>query len=81
MFKYVKLLRKMTNMKSKNKSEIIIYRGLVMELNKESLLMKIEYLRKELLNAGAQRGYGNPETIRISQNLDELILKYQKLTN
>lgn len=50
-----------------------------MEVKKELLLLKIEYYRQELIKIGAIQGYCSPETIRLSQNLDKLILKYQKL--
>jgi hypothetical protein len=50
-----------------------------MEISKEILLLKINYYRAELIRAGNTKGLNDPETIRLSQNLDRLIVKYQKL--
>ncbi|RSD21118.1 aspartyl-phosphate phosphatase Spo0E family protein [Mesobacillus subterraneus] len=52
-----------------------------MKIKKEILLFKIEYSKKELVNIVHLKGFNDPETIRLSQNLDELIVKYQKLLN
>ncbi|WP_079506855.1 aspartyl-phosphate phosphatase Spo0E family protein [Mesobacillus jeotgali] len=49
------------------------------KIKKEILLFKIEYLKKELITTVNSKGFNDPETIRISQNLDRLIVKYQKL--
>ncbi|WP_423407823.1 Spo0E family sporulation regulatory protein-aspartic acid phosphatase [Heyndrickxia sp. MSNUG] len=54
---------------------------LVMELKKEILLLKIEYYREELIKVGKNHGFAHSETIRLSQALDNLIVKYQKLLN
>lgn len=50
-----------------------------METTKEILLLKINYYRDELIKTGNSKGFNDPETIRLSQNLDKLIVKYQKL--
>jgi hypothetical protein len=52
-----------------------------MELRKEILLLKIEYYREELIKVGKNQGFAHSETIRLSQSLDKLIVKYQKLLN
>jgi hypothetical protein len=46
--------------------------------NKEFLLLKIEYYREELIKVGKDKGFDNPKTLLLSQNLDKLILSFQK---
>lgn len=50
-----------------------------METAKENLLMTIESYRQEMIKLGVASGFNNPETIKISQMLDTLIIKYQQL--
>jgi hypothetical protein len=38
---------------------------------------KIEKLRKEMIILGLRNGFGCPQTINISQKLDNYIAKYQ----
>jgi hypothetical protein len=45
----------------------------------ERLLSIIEYRRKELTKQGLSRGFHDPTIIKLSQELDKLIYKYQKL--
>lgn len=52
-----------------------------MEITKEILLLKIEYFREELIKVGTYQGFANPETIRLSQNLDKLIPHYSCIRN
>ncbi len=52
-----------------------------MDLKKEILSLKIECLRKELVKVANSKGMENPETIRLSHQLDKLIHKYQKFIN
>ena len=40
--------------------------------------LKIPEVRK-LITLGKEKGFNSPETLLLSQNLDEVILKYQKL--
>jgi hypothetical protein len=49
-----------------------------MDLKKDILLLKIEYYREELIKVSNERGLADSQTIRLSQNLDRLILQYQK---
>lgn len=50
-----------------------------METSKDMLITLIEYFRDEMVKTGVQTGFGSPETVRVSQTLDILIIKYQKL--
>ncbi|MCM3664946.1 aspartyl-phosphate phosphatase Spo0E family protein [Mesobacillus subterraneus] len=50
-----------------------------MDISKEILTMKIELFREEMIKLGLKTGFGSPETVQISQTLDELILKYQEM--
>lgn len=50
-----------------------------MNCRKECLLLLIERMRKRLIKVGTTEGFSSPETIRLSQSLDKMILKYQKL--
>jgi hypothetical protein len=50
-----------------------------MEDSKDILLDSIESLRQEMIHTGTIRGYNSPETIAVSQMLDQLILMYQQL--
>jgi hypothetical protein len=52
-----------------------------MEITREVLLLKINYFREELIKTGNSKGFNDPETIRLSQTLDRLIIKYQKLSH
>jgi hypothetical protein len=53
--------------------------GAIMEMTTENLLLKIEFFRKEMIKLGVSTGFNSPETIQLSQTLDKLILKYQKM--
>lgn len=50
-----------------------------METSKDRLIILIEYFREEMVKIGVQTGFGSQETVQVSQILDELIIKYQKL--
>ncbi|WP_423991325.1 Spo0E family sporulation regulatory protein-aspartic acid phosphatase [Mesobacillus sp.] len=50
-----------------------------MEAAKENLLMTIESYRQEMIKLGVASGFNSPETIKISQMLDQLIIKYQQM--
>ncbi|MCT2344379.1 aspartyl-phosphate phosphatase Spo0E family protein [Niallia taxi] len=50
--------------------------------NKESmseLLQDIESLKLELIKAGSDRGLNDPGTLRISEQLDTYIVRYQRM--
>ncbi|RSD25423.1 aspartyl-phosphate phosphatase Spo0E family protein [Mesobacillus subterraneus] len=49
-----------------------------MDQSKESLSVKIELFREEMIKSGLKTGFGSPETVYLSQLLDELIMKYQE---
>ncbi|RSD28661.1 aspartyl-phosphate phosphatase Spo0E family protein [Mesobacillus subterraneus] len=49
-----------------------------MHTEKELLRKKIEDCRRKLIKVATAQGFNSSETIRLSQNLDKLILKYQK---
>jgi len=44
----------------------------------QTLLIEIEKVREELLNVGLHKGPLDPITIKISQQLDLLIVSYQQ---
>ena len=46
---------------------------------KRGLLQKIESLRIQLTYNGIEKGFNDKKTIKISQELDNYILKYQSL--
>ncbi|GIN39026.1 aspartyl-phosphate phosphatase Spo0E family protein [Heyndrickxia oleronia] len=48
-------------------------------LEKRELSNRIDHLREILITVGTQKGLNHPETIKKSQELDTLILKYQFL--
>nr|WP_263323588.1 aspartyl-phosphate phosphatase Spo0E family protein [Neobacillus sp. Marseille-Q6967] len=48
-------------------------------VSKEQLKLNIENLRKTLIDTGLKQGFNSSTTIRLSQELDNLIFKYQKL--
>lgn len=48
---------------------------------KKSLLQKIESQRIMMNRIGIEKGFNDNETIKISQKLDQYILKYQSLEN
>lgn len=50
-----------------------------MENAKENLLMTIESYRQEMIKLGVASGFNSPETLKISQMLDKLIIRYQQL--
>ncbi|WP_353050394.1 aspartyl-phosphate phosphatase Spo0E family protein [Bacillus sp. ISL-45] len=58
---------------------IFVKGGLIMKCRKECLLLIIEHFRKKLIEVGTSEGYNNTKTILLSQKLDKVILKYQKL--
>ncbi|MBU5465756.1 aspartyl-phosphate phosphatase Spo0E family protein [Virgibacillus sp. MSJ-26] len=39
---------------------------------------KIENMKKEMMDLGINMGLNNSKTLKSSQNLDELIVEYQK---
>jgi len=50
-----------------------------MECNKENpILNKIEELRSKLVQVVSDKGYTNEETIKVSQQLDQLLNVYNK---
>ncbi|MBS8264266.1 aspartyl-phosphate phosphatase Spo0E family protein [Mesobacillus boroniphilus] len=52
-----------------------------MGYSKEILTRKIELFREEMIRIGLETGFDSPETVQISQNLDELIVLYQELVH
>ncbi|MEC1522603.1 aspartyl-phosphate phosphatase Spo0E family protein [Neobacillus niacini] len=44
----------------------------------KNLLMKINRLRKKMICIGMAKGLSHPETLKYSEELDELIYKFQK---
>ena len=48
-------------------------------MDKKKLLKRIEELRKEMYKITENKGRENNEVIKKSQELDELLLEYQKL--
>ena len=49
-----------------------------MSIQIKNLENRIEILRNMLVQQGLANGFGHPETIKLSQELDELIAKYWK---
>lgn len=47
---------------------------------KQELLTTIEYRRKELIELGLINGFNNPNLIKLSQELDQLIYEYQEFS-
>ncbi len=47
-----------------------------MSIQIKNLENRIEILRNMLVQQGLANGFGHPETIKLSQELDELIAKY-----
>jgi stage 0 sporulation regulatory protein len=45
----------------------------------DELLSKIDNLRKQMISKGKTKGISHPETLEISEKLDMLIYKFQKL--
>ncbi|MGM7682359.1 aspartyl-phosphate phosphatase Spo0E family protein [Cytobacillus sp. Hm23] len=45
-----------------------------------SLQLKIDKKRKEMLTLASKRDYSSEEVVKCSQELDKLIYKYQQLT-
>jgi stage 0 sporulation regulatory protein len=45
----------------------------------DELLSKIDNLRKQMFSKGKTKGISHPETLEISEKLDMLIYKFQKL--
>lgn len=50
-------------------------------MHKSDLLAKIEELRQELHRIASGRDFTDPEVIRVSHELDALLVKYQRLIN
>ncbi|PMC34573.1 hypothetical protein CJ195_22440 [Bacillus sp. UMB0899] len=48
-----------------------------MTLN-QPLIDKIEYLRNQMIETGLKHGLSSPATIKISQELDALLMSYLK---
>lgn len=44
-------------------------------MNKEDILEKIELLREKMISAGMSQGLTSPETIKLSEMLDQLLNK------
>ncbi|MFC2950276.1 Spo0E family sporulation regulatory protein-aspartic acid phosphatase [Virgibacillus sediminis] len=44
----------------------------------DPLLFKIETVRKRLIEIGDAKGYTNPESVSLSQELDRLLNLYEK---
>ena len=44
----------------------------------QPLIDKIEYLRKQMIETGLKHGLNSPATIKISQELDTLLVSYIK---
>ncbi|GGC79724.1 hypothetical protein GCM10007216_07770 [Thalassobacillus devorans] len=47
----------------------------------EQLLEKIERLRNKMARVALAKGFSSPESVRISQELDELLNIYDNYTN
>lgn len=45
----------------------------------EKLLKRIEYLRNEMTTIALEKGFTNPESVTISQELDQLLNHYDKI--
>lgn len=43
----------------------------------DELLARIEYLRRKMIKVASQNGFTNKESVAISQELDNLLTKYQ----
>jgi ribosomal protein L29 len=52
---------------------------LLKKYHEEQLLNLINILKDELIETWVQKGFQHPETIEVSQKLDEVIIRYQKL--
>jgi len=52
-----------------------------MTMNKEDLSLKIELIRKEMIKCGMKEGISAEKTIKISQQLDELLNCYDNVIN
>jgi len=52
-------------------------RGVCMD---EEIIQKIEEIRKELMIFGVKNGFQDPQVIKTSQMLDELINQYYRVT-
>jgi len=50
-------------------------------MDKESLLLKIELIRQEMIKCGMEQGFSAEKTIKISQQLDELLNHYSNDIN
>ncbi len=48
--------------------------------SKQELLTTIEYRRKALIELGLINGLNDPDIIKLSQELDQLIYEYQELS-
>lgn len=44
----------------------------------ENLLRKLEHTRELMIQSGIKNGLQNPKTIRLSQQLDRLMNRYEK---
>ncbi|MCP8616022.1 Spo0E family sporulation regulatory protein-aspartic acid phosphatase [Salirhabdus salicampi] len=45
----------------------------------ESLLIEIELLRRQLMEVATKKGFSNDESVQMSQELDQLLNRYQLL--
>lgn len=45
----------------------------------ERILNRIENVRKEMINIGLNEGFRSEKTLKLSENLDDLVLQYQKI--
>ena len=48
------------------------------DLTYEELQQQIEMLRRKMIRQTIQKGFADQETIKLSQELDQLIIKIQK---
>lgn len=45
-----------------------------------NLMEQIEFLREKLINLSLIKGFGHPDVLRVSQELDVILNKYQEKT-
>ncbi|WP_391208226.1 aspartyl-phosphate phosphatase Spo0E family protein [Psychrobacillus sp. L4] len=47
----------------------------------ESILKRVEYTREKMIQSATEKGVSNLETIRLSEELDQLLNEFQYLEN
>jgi hypothetical protein len=62
------------------RNEVLVMEGLL-TVNINELENKIEDLKSYMIDTGLKLGLSNGKTVQISQELDILIVKYQRLTS